>query len=299
MQKYVQNFEVYSTRLDALRLCEVFLASCACGPHPIRAAPYEEGTGGEPYSGTAQCTKCSKTRWTDLDRSLCGPRGQSARGSDFPTEPVRFQCLFDLLLLWFWSLDTWPNAAFFWEHQSIKYILKHLEVFVFWCFEARFSWTLYLWQLDRWGSSYLPDMMHPTCNDIQCNHVQPVPWSVEFFGISRVCKPLRSAQDFGIVYTCDVKLGGSAWDEDCCIADSRVAALSHFLWNELNIFFIVSIKKITPENQWCFWFASPQGVDTTSWDTTESRGNGWEFLIWPCRYFFAVFMHMTKYINDS
>lgn len=48
--------------------------------------------------------------------------------------------------------------------------------------------------------------------------VQPVPWSVEFFWISRVCKPLRSAQDFGIVYTCDVKLGGSAWDEDCCIA---------------------------------------------------------------------------------
>lgn len=207
MQKYLQNFEVYSTRLDAARLCEVFLASCACGPHPIRAAPYEEGTDGEPYSGTAQCTKCSKTRLTDLDRSLCGPRGQSARGSDFPTEPVRFQCLFDLLLLWFgvWTPDQMP---------SINYILKHLEVFVFWCFEARFSWTLHLWQLDRWGSSYLPDMMHPTCND-QCNCSLIF---VEFFWISRVCKPLRSAQDFGIVYTCDVKLGGSAWDEDCCIA---------------------------------------------------------------------------------
>ena len=92
-------------------------------------------------------------------------------------------------------------------------ILKHLEVFVFWCFEARFSWTLHLWQLDRWGSSYLPDM-HPTYND-QCNLFVDF---VEFFWISRVCKPLRSAQDFGIVYTCDVKLGGSAWDEDCCIA---------------------------------------------------------------------------------
>lgn len=76
-----------------------------------------------------------KTRLTDLDRSLCGSRGQSARGSDFPTEPVRFQRLFDLLLLWFgvWTPDQMPLFS-----ESINYILKHLEVFVFWCLRPDF-----------------------------------------------------------------------------------------------------------------------------------------------------------------
>ena len=110
-----------------------------------------------------------------------------------------------------WTADQMPLFS-----ESINYILKHLDVFVFW-------WTAFWGQifvnftpLAAWS---VREFVSPSydASDMQWS-VQPVPWSVEFFWISRVCKPLRSAQDFGIVYTCDVKLGGSAWDEDCCIA---------------------------------------------------------------------------------
>lgn len=46
---------------------EVFLASCACGPHPIRDAPYEEGAQIHPlFNITSKATSYGEITWLPM-----------------------------------------------------------------------------------------------------------------------------------------------------------------------------------------------------------------------------------------